>query len=299
MELFQVEVGSPLTFHQLSVFPLFSSRTSGVDYLLVDEAVPDGGVVVEEVSEAGSVPNLKVENRTDRLVLFLEGEELVGARQNRVLNTSLLVAAGGQAQIPVSCVEQGRWRFTSRQFASGSHSSSKLRMALKASVASSLRQEAGHRSDQSAVWAEVSRQQSALDTNSATAAMSDTMIAHAEGVERYRDQLPFVKNSSGLAVAIGAQLVAVDLFDKPATCEKIWKRLLSGYILEAFEAKTAGLTDIAAVESLLAELNALPWTPAAAACEGKELRTAQGDRLHGSALLYDDTLIHASVMLAS
>jgi hypothetical protein len=108
--------------------------------------------IVEEVSEGGSVPNLLVRNGTGSRVLFLEGEELRGAKQNRVLNTSVLVAAGSTTTIPVSCVEQGRWRYRSRHFVlGGSHSSSKLRHFLKASVSQSLQVGQGHLCDQGAV----------------------------------------------------------------------------------------------------------------------------------------------------
>src|SRR5271157_5138547 len=168
-------VGNPACHEALTVFPLYLNASTGVDYLLSDEAISAGSVTVEEVSEGGSVPNLLVTNKGDSRVLFLEGEELRGAKQNRVLNTSVLIAAHSKTPIPVSCVEQGRWRYRSRQFASGSsHSSSKLRHYLKASVSNSLKSGSGHTSDQRAVWSEVSRQMDSLGTSSGTGAMSDT-----------------------------------------------------------------------------------------------------------------------------
>ena len=106
-----VRVGDPIRHEALTVFPLFSPPDGAVDYLLSDEAIAAGSVTVEEVSEGGSVPNLLVTNQGDSRVLFLEGEELRGAKQNRVLNTSVLVAAHSKTPIPVSCVEQGRWRY--------------------------------------------------------------------------------------------------------------------------------------------------------------------------------------------
>jgi hypothetical protein len=45
------------------------------------------------VSEGGSVPHLLFINDAMRPVLLLDGEELVGAKQNRVLNLTVLAAA--------------------------------------------------------------------------------------------------------------------------------------------------------------------------------------------------------------
>jgi hypothetical protein len=78
-----------------------------------------GEARVTEVSEAGSVPFLQVANGADRPLLLLDGEELIGAEQNRILNTAVLVAAHTEVTIPVSCVEQGRWGYRGRQFRPG------------------------------------------------------------------------------------------------------------------------------------------------------------------------------------
>src|SRR6478752_5774119 len=151
-----VHVGEPIRCNQVSVFPLFADAPAPVEYALGVDAINDGSVVVEEISEAGSVPTLSVTNKANLLVLSLEGEQLVGAKQNRILNTSILIAANSKTTIPVSCVEQGRWRFKSKQFgSSGTFSPSKLRYALKMSVSDSVKRGHGHKSDQGRVWAEV------------------------------------------------------------------------------------------------------------------------------------------------
>src|ERR1700687_4860167 len=84
-----IRVGNSISHESLTVFPLFTEPHGQVDYLLSDEAIQAGSVTVQEVSEGGSVPDLLVENSGDIRVLFLEGEELVGAKQNRILNTSV------------------------------------------------------------------------------------------------------------------------------------------------------------------------------------------------------------------
>ena len=99
--------GEPVTHGALAVIPLLAPNLDDPDWFTLEEARDRARVT--EVSEAGSVPFLKVANGADRPLLLLDGEELIGAKQNPVLNTTVLVAAHTEVTIPVSCVEQGRW----------------------------------------------------------------------------------------------------------------------------------------------------------------------------------------------
>jgi hypothetical protein len=295
-----VRIGDPLRHEALSVFPLFAETNGGVDYLLSDEALEAKSLVVEEVSESGSVPDLLVENKGDTRVLFIEGEELVGAKQNRILNTSLLVAAHTKIKIPVSCVEQGRWGYKTRRFgSSGSHSPSKLRYALKSSVTLSAKSKRGHRSDQGKVWEEVERQQLAMGASSESAAMSDTFDTYQDQLAVYREKIKYVEGATGVAVAIGKKVVALDLFDKPSTCEKVWGRLLSGLVMDALEegVSSGGAAEVGDVERLLADTGKAEWEQVDAAGEGEEFRSEFKDD-HASALTFDDNLVHGSVVAA-
>ncbi|WP_152054460.1 ARPP-1 family domain-containing protein [Tautonia marina] len=295
----ELRIGDPIRHEALAVFPLFTDTGGVVDYLLSDEAIASGSVAVEEVSEAGSVPNLLVENTGDSRVLFLEGEELHGAKQNRILNTSVLVAAHSKTTIPVSCVEQGRWRYRGRQFGhGGSHSSSKLRHYLKASVTRSLKEDRGHTSDQMSVWSEVSRQMDALGSSSETAAMADTYERYRGKLEEFRSRVGYVEGASGLAVAVGKRVVALDLFDKPETCRKVWDRLLTGAVMEALEVgKAEEHADAGDVEALVSRLRGMAWEPAPAVGEGEEFRSDAGEA-HASALLVEGSVVHGSVVVA-
>ncbi|QEH33830.1 hypothetical protein OJF2_23600 [Aquisphaera giovannonii] len=297
-----VVVGRPLQHANLAVFPLFASghAESDVDYELSDEAIAAGTVVVEEVSESGSVPTLRVTNKGARRVLFLEGQELEGAKQNRVLNTSLLVGAGARATIPVSCVEQGRWRHRSRSFAaSGHHCSPSLRKSLKRSVARSLDEGKGHASDQMEVWAEVGRQMDSLGSSSETMAMSDTFRTFSGQIDEYRQDLAYADGAVGLAVAIGPDVVAIDLFDRPSTCRKVWDRLLSGFVMDALE--RPGVTGAAGPADVLAALQRLAsamWRESPPVGEGQEFRAKPGPDAHASALTFSASLLHGSAVLA-
>lgn len=109
-------IGAPMVSGRLTLYPLIKEHSSNPDYLTLDEALAAGFAKVTEVSEAGSVPELLFRNEGDKPVLLLDGEELVGAKQNRILNLTILAPARAEIKIPVSCVEQNRWGYRARDF---------------------------------------------------------------------------------------------------------------------------------------------------------------------------------------
>src|SRR6266849_5450815 len=97
----------------LQVFGLRWDCPSDLTYRTLDEALARSTLDVTEINQAGSVPLLQVTNKDDAPVFLMAGEHLVGAKQNRVLNASILVPARSELPIPVSCVEAGRWSYRS------------------------------------------------------------------------------------------------------------------------------------------------------------------------------------------
>src|SRR5205823_2076431 len=100
----------------LTLVPFYAVSTPRANYVGLDEAIANG-LTVTEIDEAGAVETLLVANPLGNAALLYEGEELVGAKQNRVLERSILVAADSKLEIPATCVEQGRWAYRSRRFA--------------------------------------------------------------------------------------------------------------------------------------------------------------------------------------
>ena len=118
-----IQLGDPTEHRGVVITPLFPRRAPQAAYLTLDEALPLG-LRITEIDSAGSVPELAVSNPLATDVLLYDGEELVGAKQNRILNVTVLVAARSDVRIPVSCVEQGRWHAQSDAFAAAPHTAS-------------------------------------------------------------------------------------------------------------------------------------------------------------------------------
>ena len=149
------------------ITPLFPARDPVAAYITLDEALPRG-LSITEISDAGSVPELAVINPLDETVLLYDGEELVGAKQNRILNVSVLVGAGAKLPIPVSCVEQGRWNRSSVDFDAATHISHAHLRRRKAEMLAAQPMARGVA--QSEVWSEIGEKQERMSVASPTGA---------------------------------------------------------------------------------------------------------------------------------
>ena len=95
-----VTATEPAVVGALHVYGLRWSPPASVDYVILSEAMEEGDLEVSEVSEAGSVPNLQVVDRGDHEVLLLAGEILVGAKQNRAINASMMIPLAAESSCP-------------------------------------------------------------------------------------------------------------------------------------------------------------------------------------------------------
>ena len=106
-----LSLGIPTTYGHLKLTPILANDDPllAIDCISLEDALAAGTTQMTEVSAEGHVPELRVKNSGKAPVLILDGEELVGAKQNRTANVTILVAAYSEIVIPVSCIEAGRW----------------------------------------------------------------------------------------------------------------------------------------------------------------------------------------------
>jgi hypothetical protein len=229
-------LGEALTFENLTMFPLIVDEETDADYLTLDEALSAGTAKVTEVSGSGSVPELHFLNEGDIPVLLLDGEELVGAKQNRVLNLSILAPAHDAITIPVSCVEQGRWSYRSSEFRSEDRVHySRGRSAKAASVSMSMESGGSSRSNQSEVWRNISGKSARLGVSSPTDSMSDIYEQRKRSMDHFVRSLTCGEGQVGAIFGIDGAVAGIDLFDAPSTFAKLLPKLIRSYALDAIE----------------------------------------------------------------
>jgi len=297
-----VKIGAPATFRNLTVFPLTGGLGKAADYLTLDEALIQKLATITEVSESGTVPELKFVNSGDRKVFLLDGEELLGAKQNRILNLSIMVPAGKTLVVPVSCVEAGRWHHRSREFASAPRAHYAEGRARKmAQVSESLKCFGGRSSDQSEVWKHIDEKFRRFGSSSPTAAMSDMYEQQSLRLEDYVRSFKPAGDQMGAVFAIDGRVVGLELFDSPETFRKLFPKLLRSYGLDALDralshpAETGSqpIPSRAKAVAFLRQVTAAKEEEFPALREGNDLRLT-GPRLTGAALAVDGRVVHLS-----
>lgn len=167
-------------------------------------------------------------------MLLIDGEELVGAMQNRVLNTSVMVAPGRQIKIPVSCTESGRWQFRSRAMGdSGVVMPQRARFNRKLSVDDSLRNSRSFRSNQSQVWDDISDMSSRAGESSPTEAMRDVFESRLSSLERLEDVIGPLDQLNGMGIVVDGETVGFELFSRSSAFESLSSKLIKSYAMDA------------------------------------------------------------------
>jgi hypothetical protein len=281
---------------QLRIVPILGPSSDQPPYRLLD-AANLAAVKVTEVSTAGSVPELKVENTLEVMVYLMDGQELVGAKQNRILNTDVLVPARSTITIPVSCVEQGRWRSVSSQFSSGKAASSRTRAGKSDRVYAALKSTGRHDADQQAVWNEVDGAVTASGAASPTTALSDAYAQRDQELRSFRGQLRMPDNTVGLAVFHGPKFKGLDLFDRHTTLQYFWESLIDSYALDWLGAQVEEVKEqpgedrgMAEVRKVLQKAAKGTWEPFASPGEGQDFRL-KSRSYSGSALIWEQRAV--------
>jgi hypothetical protein len=237
-------------------------------------------------------------------VLLAEGETLKGGLQNRVINVSVLIAALDEVEIPVSCVEAGRWRGGHDFHGRGIRAPRRVRRGATFSVNQNIlmrpvetRKRAERQADQGLIWNVIDQELLARGIDDGTRALE--ALAGYEGKERrvaeaineltVKGPLP---GQCGLVVSHGGRVVAAEVFGTEKMLAASWESLIRGVMLEAGDVAKGSPSATRALRFLeQVGKNVVSVEPGVGL--GEELRIST-PRLAGQALVHLGALVHAS-----
>jgi hypothetical protein len=288
-----LSIGQTTAWRRIRVTPLRLQTRADVEYLTLDDSTAETLITIEESSGAGSVPEIRVRNQAKCRVFIPEGSTLIGAKQNRVVNLSVMLAPESVTLIPVSCVERGRWQFSAPHFTPSYFADSPLRAMMCAGTTASLKSTGKVHIDQGHVWNHVDAMLGGAKAASPTRANHAIHDAWHQDLADYEAQLTMPESATGVAVEIDGILETVELFENPSTLRKLWPRLARSYTLAALS-RAPSLGKETDVKGLLERVLASPNESYQPVGIGTTIRLTHAEAV-GGALICDGRLIHLSL----
>jgi len=228
-----LRLGSPQTVQGLTLVPIFHDGLS-VEYQMFGDAQQAGTAEVTELGELGAVEALKAKSTSQIPVLLVEGEILVGLKQNRVLNTTILIPPKTSLKVPVACVEAGRWRRATGKAERAAYSlSARIRASKKISEAHSVRTRGDFMTDQGLVWEGVEASLGTHRIDSPTSAYSEIDKARGDEIEDVLRRLEPLPGQAGVLAYLADEPLSLDVFDRASTLTQLWRELAGSYIADA------------------------------------------------------------------
>lgn len=281
----------------VSLVQYITEHVNTVEYISGNEAIEKNYIEVKEVDESGSVNNLIVINNSSYMVFFSDGDILSGAKQNRVLNTSVLIAAKSKTIIPVSCVERGRWRHTSPKFKGSDYLAPSILRAKKSDqVKENLKINSGFLCSQYAVWDDIKDYQKKYDLDCPTDNLSDLYDQKRIDIDKFISDFKVDKEANGMVVFIKNKILSIDAFNRINIFQEYFYKILRGVSSEAiYVKKDNSIISEAEIKyksmDFFDKLEKTKYNTYPGVSLGSEVRY-DSDKIAGFNLIYDDHFIH-------
>lgn len=242
------------TYLNLRLYPVYAKESftnefkSIGKYMTLQEAITKNKVKITENSNSGDVNNLRIENISNDTIIVITGDVVKGGKQDRIINKDLLLQPkSGKKDLPVFCVESGRWSAGDRASnVSRSYSNSGGAAAPPAEFkghynkgSMGLRKVVEKEKDQGKVWEKVDQ----INTDNKTSTSTKTYTAlsnSAEFSKKLEQYIGFFKNKFaadsriiGVVVVTGNKVLGCDMFATHDLFIQQYPSLLHSYATEA------------------------------------------------------------------
>src|SRR5215510_4831765 len=175
---------APIQFKSLTILPLVKDTNplaKQAHYLTLADGLAKKQVDVSERKEGASVNQVLVANKSDKSLLLLGGEVILGGQQDRIIGKDTIIEPHEQRTVGVFCVEHGRWTGAKQFNAAGGLAEGKMRVRAK------------YRVNQQEVWDEVAKKNAALGAQLNNSSGTYRKLASGEegqkAVKAYRDAI--------------------------------------------------------------------------------------------------------------
>ena len=278
------------THKNVAVTPIKTPINHNVDLLTLKKGFELDLVSVKEC-EHSTVNTIIVENKSVVPLLLVDGEEIVGGDQNRIMDASILIAPQSEMKVPVNCTEHGRWGFKS-EFKQSEHIANyRTRLAKHHAFRS-------NGSVQQAVWDSIDELETSRSFSSPTQAMSESYENAKADLDEFLDAFSVVEGQSGIVVLIDGEVRGFEVFLNSEIYREYHEKIIKSYLINAEITDNVFTINNDAINSVID--NALNEEFEEAKNEGLETRfEIKGGDGVGSCYTYKNELVHMSYLVGS
>lgn len=278
-----LKAAEPVFLRNLKIYPIKGDNANGFTLTTIEEAINTGNAEFREL-DTPDVNEICLINRGNSPVLMLDGDEITGALQNRIISRSDIAEPNSTRRISVICAEEDRWDEIGG-FKTGYCSYPSLRALLTKSRQTRI-------DIQKAIWKEIQRKMTVTKTRSATSSMHDIFENLAEEINRYIEDFQSLNhNAIGLIGTTGNRILGCDIFQNPKIYQKCENKLVRSYALDAIEYLHKGNGQPNVEKFLTRTLVALNKNRSKTKTQNI---TIKADGLLGQATVYQDNIVHLS-----
>ena len=279
----------------LGVIPILTKEITELPVLEpLERALERGLARITETSPAGEVPFLMLENTGDCPIIILDGEEVVGGKQNRIINTTMVIPASTSVKVPVSCIQAGRWHHERADFESaGSVFRARSRAAQMATVTANVRESGSFRSDQSAVWDEVSASLLELGVQSSTSDFREGRERVGHRLEEFVEAIRPAEHQIGSIFICAQGILGLEMLGTPDLFSQVCDKATRSFAFEVLSARDLNGASTQAAKEWWSKIPQSEFSRHASPAAGEDIRVGTED-LIGSGLIWNDVLVHFS-----
>lgn len=217
----------------LSIIQFSAGETDTLEYISGSRALSEKKLVIQEITQGGSVNLIRGVNESEFNIFLMDGDILEGAKQNRVLNSSVFIGRNSIIDIPVSCVERGRWHYEDNHFRGSDYTIPSAMRAKKTSkVSMSLNRNLEFDADQSEVWENVDNYSMNFKVASDTSDLTDVLKGKKETIDELTNHFILSTQANGMAVFVNDNLLHIDIFHRKDIYQEYFAKLLRGAVSE-------------------------------------------------------------------
>lgn len=112
MNLKHLSLAKRQDYENITVVPILSDTDTPFDVLDLKKGLKMGLVTIGEC-DSTNVEKVKLKNNSVSPLILLDGEEIAGSLQNRIVAQTMIIPPKSEMEIPVNCSEKGRNEYKS------------------------------------------------------------------------------------------------------------------------------------------------------------------------------------------